>query len=477
MLDNQKINCEIINVSSSKSLPDIARKVAPDIVIIDFDFYFHDPAAIVKKLRKFNSEAYILAFVDPNHYEKLHLAIELGIDDYMVKPLLRDDVMLRIKMGIQRKLARFNSPVKEKTADVKDKDVLYRAEENLSKLYAVKAEAPTAPEKREIAGEQQEEKLPLDLQTFSGESIYFTETDMEKELSEAAFSPDVTFIDTENPIKGPDAEIAASSVESSFDDEDLEELFGIESENLSDHENAEWNPGENEESRESLCSEGFDLSEPVLQDREESDELFDPVTLHSEMDSVEESIVEIESSEEGIVEVGRDEEGIAEVVNDEGNTVADETDEEVMVEETAEETAGENSSYSSDDFFSQWPDLAEPGSISDETMEEGLTVPDSYEAASNPASEVKDEPESSDQFQEKISPEPEDNELFGMQQALKTVDTSSFEELFSKERECRTSYLEDYKAKKAGANREGDVKSANTRGKRLKKTVGSLFSL
>ncbi len=107
LLDKNSIKCEIVNCSSSEALSVVAEKLSPDIVIIDFDFFIDDSAEIVRKLRNYSPKAYILAFIDPDHYEKLHLAIELGIDDYLVKPLQRDDVMLRIKMGLQRKNVQF----------------------------------------------------------------------------------------------------------------------------------------------------------------------------------------------------------------------------------------------------------------------------------------------------------------------------------------------------------------------------------
>lgn len=103
LLDENNIACEVVNCSSSEALIDISEKLTPDIVIIDFDFYIDDSAEIVRRLRRINSNAYILAFIDPDHYEKLRLAIEEGIDDYLVKPLQREDIMLRIKMGLQRK--------------------------------------------------------------------------------------------------------------------------------------------------------------------------------------------------------------------------------------------------------------------------------------------------------------------------------------------------------------------------------------
>jgi len=67
MLDKNRIKCEIVNCSSSESLIDIAEKLSPEIVIIDFDFFIEDSAEIVRDLRENSEEVYILAFIDPDH--------------------------------------------------------------------------------------------------------------------------------------------------------------------------------------------------------------------------------------------------------------------------------------------------------------------------------------------------------------------------------------------------------------------------
>ncbi len=115
LLDKNKISCEIVNCSSADALLDIAEKIAPDIVIIDFDLFIDDSANIVKELRRHSAGAYILAFVDPDHYGRLHQAIDDGIDNYMVKPLQREDVLLRIKMGLQHKSSFGSKPIEDQT--------------------------------------------------------------------------------------------------------------------------------------------------------------------------------------------------------------------------------------------------------------------------------------------------------------------------------------------------------------------------
>jgi signal peptidase I len=135
LLDKSNIDCEVINCSSSEALIDIAEKLAPDIVIIDFDFYIDDSDAIVRRLRQINKDAYILAFIDADHYENLRLAIDEGVDDYLVKPLQREDIMLRIKMGLQRK----SMQVTNQAADTEQ--VARKSEKETRKLFLEIADA------------------------------------------------------------------------------------------------------------------------------------------------------------------------------------------------------------------------------------------------------------------------------------------------------------------------------------------------
>ncbi len=101
VLDNNNISCEIVKFSSNAALLEIAKKVAPEMVIIDFDLVVNDSVNMVKELRHHCPGAYIIAFVDPDQHSRLHQAIDDGIDNFMFKSLQREDVLLRIKIGLQ----------------------------------------------------------------------------------------------------------------------------------------------------------------------------------------------------------------------------------------------------------------------------------------------------------------------------------------------------------------------------------------
>jgi DNA-binding NarL/FixJ family response regulator len=102
LFEANKIGCEVVNTSSSKSLIDLAQKLTPEFVIVDFDFFNDDPVSIIKELRHRTPHAYIIAFADPDFYQDLGRAIEAGVNDYLIKPLQREDVLIRIKMGLHQ---------------------------------------------------------------------------------------------------------------------------------------------------------------------------------------------------------------------------------------------------------------------------------------------------------------------------------------------------------------------------------------
>jgi two-component SAPR family response regulator len=101
LLDKNKISCEVVTSSSSEALLDLSEKIKPEIVIVDFDFFNIDPVGTVRKIRHFCPQAHIIAFADPRQRQNLSEAIEEGLNDYLIKPLQPEDLMLRIKIAAQ----------------------------------------------------------------------------------------------------------------------------------------------------------------------------------------------------------------------------------------------------------------------------------------------------------------------------------------------------------------------------------------
>ncbi len=211
LLDKNDIKCEVINSSSSAVLLDIAEKISPDIVIIDFDFFIDDSADIVSKLRHFSPDAYILVFVDPDHYGKLHQAIEMGIDNYMVKPIQREDVMLRIKMGLQQKSAKMVYQQKDEVVGVSEDKVI----DDIKESFEVESE----PIEKPVASAQE-----LGEPNFVGDIYPSTEYDA-KDYPKTETLEEVETLDSIN-IEMFEETRAAGREETDNDMQYYEELFG-----------------------------------------------------------------------------------------------------------------------------------------------------------------------------------------------------------------------------------------------------------
>ena len=443
MLDKHNINCEIVNSSSSDSLLDIAEKLAPEIVIIDFDFYIDDSAEIVRRLRQYSNEAYILAFIDPDHYEKLHKAIEVGIDDYMVKPLQRDDVMLRIKMGLQRKSNLSTQPAEEvkdgieKAAMLSDLEEVFYREDKTSEVSTV------VSEEMELKTEQTGEKNFTDAQTYYDLSYESPEPEPAEDDLETLSNPAASFLD----VQGSDEADEEDSGITVDEYDDLEELFGIQPEKGQDQTNTINLREDLDIQNESSAADEYDLQDmPVA-----------------------EPAIEQEHQEPTASK------------NDNNYEIAEEKrSEDYGLEPLA-------------DFFSEWPDLADPEDSVEEFTEE-LTASHLEEPEPKPEPEpepelepkselewereLEHEPELESAMETEIEPElepelelemvlendpylseeisdvTEDKELFGMTNGHKNTDKNTFEDIFTRKNE-----FEEKKSKFSQNDKSADSKT------------------
>lgn len=407
MLDKHNIKCEIINLSSSHSLLDIAEKLTPGIVIIDFDFYIDDSAEIVRGLRHYNSEAYILAFIDPDHYDKLHLAIEMGIDDYMVKPLQRDDVMLRIKMGLQRKSIIPVQQVEEKNAHIEKDTMLSELEEVFSRESKSNGSTAALSEKMELKTEPPVYDNFTETETFTDPVQDSSELKSEEDDFETLSSPALSF----HEVQGSDETAAEDSDITSDEYDDLEELFGIGPENYNYQTNA------------IDLKRGLEMEDESQEEEEAEDMLEMPVAEQTPRE--------------------------------------DEAKSDLFEEKTDEDEETEPLS----DFFSEWPDLEEPEESLGEFSAEELAVSDlgnfekdaaqeketgaelefefdrelDHEMEPEPEMETEIEPEleletileNDPYLNEEVSDATDDKELFGMTDDQRNTDKNTFEEIFS----------------------------------------------
>ena len=95
---------DIVNCYSEETLLKIAEKLSPAIVVIDFDLVKGDLANLLDGLRLKEKEAHVMALINPDYYDRLYEAIELGgIDDYMVKPIQKEDFLARVQIAFMKK--------------------------------------------------------------------------------------------------------------------------------------------------------------------------------------------------------------------------------------------------------------------------------------------------------------------------------------------------------------------------------------
>jgi signal peptidase I len=400
LLDKNRISCEIVNCSSADALLDIAEKIAPDIVIIDFDLFLDDSANIVKELRRHSSGAYILAFVDPDHYDRLHQAIDDGIDNYMVKPLQREDVLLRLKMGLQNHSSYSSSRIEDQAAVV----------EPVQKASPVAEEA--------VADSK---KMFEDLADLFG-----------KQFEAEVGQPDKTITKDENDsaalVKEPDLREDASVI-----DKDLEEVKETRSVKAEDKDlelddllprpefDFSW-PGKGDISS-GITTDAFQLEsaeEPAAAMETDDLSLFG---LDSKPDLPSAIAVPEESSDADPQELSLIDEAFSLVENLEDlEELKQQTDLSVASAPDAEKEADPVPDLPYfDDLFTREP-LTDHHPKAGQTPEK--TVPSV--AHSKQETVFEKEPE----LPEDVKPALDDKELFGMSSAERAVDRSSFEELF-----------------------------------------------
>ena len=79
LLTNNSISCEVVNCASRSALIDLASKISPHLVIVDFDLFSNSSVDIIKDLRRSSPGTYVMAIVDSDHYDTLNQAIEAGM--------------------------------------------------------------------------------------------------------------------------------------------------------------------------------------------------------------------------------------------------------------------------------------------------------------------------------------------------------------------------------------------------------------
>lgn len=83
------------------------QREAPDLLVRDWDISDHDGASFVQRLRAREpsggqARPYILMLADASGPDDLDLAIDLGVDDYLIKPITEPKFRTRLRIAERR---------------------------------------------------------------------------------------------------------------------------------------------------------------------------------------------------------------------------------------------------------------------------------------------------------------------------------------------------------------------------------------
>lgn len=103
MIEQSPSGTDVVNCFSADTLLKVADRISPDIIIIDFDLVRDDLKPLFSSLRAKSKGAHILALINPENYERLFAAIELGgVDDYIVKPIQKEEFFARVQIAAKK---------------------------------------------------------------------------------------------------------------------------------------------------------------------------------------------------------------------------------------------------------------------------------------------------------------------------------------------------------------------------------------
>lgn len=107
----EKEGMEALLASNGKAGLEVFSKESPDLVLLDIMMPEMDGIEVIKNIRKESAVPVIMLTAKGDTFDKV-LALELGADDYIVKPFEPKELIARIKAVIRRSE---NAPEQEDT--------------------------------------------------------------------------------------------------------------------------------------------------------------------------------------------------------------------------------------------------------------------------------------------------------------------------------------------------------------------------
>lgn len=104
----RKENYNVICVSDGKEAEDIIGSDSFDLIILDIMLPGKDGWALLRKIKSLGNTPVILTTARGEEDDRI-FGLELGADDYMVKPISMRELVLRVKLRINSKISKNTS--------------------------------------------------------------------------------------------------------------------------------------------------------------------------------------------------------------------------------------------------------------------------------------------------------------------------------------------------------------------------------
>ncbi len=108
----EKENFEVFVASDGEEALKMVNDSAPDLILLDIMLPKLDGWQVCREIRKTSSVPIIMTTAKGETFDKV-LGLELGADDYVVKPFDSKEVVARVKAVLRRSTVEAASPVKE----------------------------------------------------------------------------------------------------------------------------------------------------------------------------------------------------------------------------------------------------------------------------------------------------------------------------------------------------------------------------
>ncbi|MDR0197930.1 MAG: response regulator transcription factor [Oscillospiraceae bacterium] len=110
----EKEGYAVIAVGTGNEAIAKCREIRPDMVLLDIMLPRMDGMQVCREIRRFSSVPLIMVTARTDVIDKI-LGLELGADDYIVKPFVLKEVLARIKAVLRRSANRPEDPGNEKS--------------------------------------------------------------------------------------------------------------------------------------------------------------------------------------------------------------------------------------------------------------------------------------------------------------------------------------------------------------------------